>query len=334
MLNYFSIITLLFLSVQTDAQVKWVNADADFSPLPAGFHVFKSTSTLDDKPFAAFYAIADIKNKRLQFTTDTTLKRRLTPAQFFQKNGQPLLVVNSTFFSFATHQNLNVVIKNKKTVAFNIHTIPLKGKDTFQYRHPYGSALGISKKRKADVAWLYTDSLLKFPYALQQVADAVKDSVSAFPFKNAKLYNAETGYNKVAGIKKRKPVLTKWKMKTAVGGGPVLLQNGQIKITNNEELKFGGKAINDQHPRTVMGYTKDDKLIVMVVQGRSPGISDGASLVQVAALMKNLGCVEALNLDGGGSSCMLINGKQTITPSDKGLQRAIPAVFIIQENGK
>jgi exopolysaccharide biosynthesis protein len=50
--------------------------------------------------------------------------------------------------------------------------------------------------------------------------------------------------------------------------------------------------------------------------------------------MVGLGCVEALNLDGGGSSCMLINGKETIWPSDKGQQRAVPAVFIIKSEGR
>jgi exopolysaccharide biosynthesis protein len=107
-----------------------------------------------------------------------------------------------------------------------------------------------------------------------------------------------------------------------------LLQNGEIKITNNEELKFPGKAINDKHPRTAMGYTKDNKLIILVVQGRSESAS-GASLIQEAEILKDLGCVEALNLDGGGSSCLLVNGKETIKPSDK-TQRAVPAVFIIK----
>jgi exopolysaccharide biosynthesis protein len=51
-------------------------------------------------------------------------------------------------------------------------------------------------------------------------------------------------------------------MNAAVGGGPVLLQNGNMQITNNEELKFTGKAIDDKHPRTSMGYTKDGKLIL------------------------------------------------------------------------
>ena len=113
---------------------------------------------------------------------------------------------------------------------------------------------------------------------------------------------------------------------------PVLLQNGEIKITNNEERKFGGKAINDKHPRTAMGYTKDNKLIILVVQGRFANIAEGASLTQEAQILKDLGCVEALNLDGGGSSCLLVNGKETIKPSDKaGEQRAIPAVFIIKQ---
>ena len=121
-------------------------------------------------------------------------------------------------------------------------------------------------------------------------------------------------------------------MKTAVGGGPVLVQNGQIKITNEEELKFTGKAINDKHPRTCMGYTADGYLIVMVIQGRFPGIAEGATLEQEAKLLIDLGCTEALNLDGGGSSCMLVNGKETIKPSDKTGERPVPAVFIIQKN--
>ena len=118
-------------------------------------------------------------------------------------------------------------------------------------------------------------------------------------------------------------------MQTAIGGGPVLLQPGEINITNEQEMMFVGKAINDKHPRTCMGYTNDGYLIIMVIQGRFPGLAEGATLGQEAKLMKDLNCTEALNLDGGGSSCMLINGKETIKPSDKGGQRPVPAVFII-----
>ncbi len=84
------------------------------------------------------------------------------------------------------------------------------------------------------------------------------------------------------------------------------------------------------HPRTAMGYTATGKLIILVVEGRNPGKAEGASLPDLANIFINLGAVEALNLDGGGSSCMLVQGKETIRPSDKEGQRAIPAVFMIK----
>jgi exopolysaccharide biosynthesis protein len=118
-------------------------------------------------------------------------------------------------------------------------------------------------------------------------------------------------------------------MQTAVGGGPVLLQDGEINISNNKELKFAGKGINDKHPRTAMGYTKDGKLIILVIEGRNKE-AGGATLTQEAQIFKDLGCWEALNLDGGGSSCMLVNGKETIKVSDTAGHRPVPAVFIIK----
>ena len=92
------LLILFFICVSNliNAQVKWVNADADFAPLPNNFHVFKTTDSLDGKPFIAYYAEALLKDKHLFFDTDTTFKRRLIPMQFFEKNNKPLLVVNGT----------------------------------------------------------------------------------------------------------------------------------------------------------------------------------------------------------------------------------------------
>lgn len=312
-----------FFSITSIAQVKWVNVDSAFGPLPSGLQVFRTNDSLDGKPFVAYYVKAKLKDKSLDFTTDTTLERRLTPLQFFDRNDKPIVVVNCTFFNFDKNQNLNVVVKEGKLVGYNIHSLPMKGKDTFQYRHAFGSALGISKKRTADVAWLYTDSSFKQPYSFQYPIKTIKDS---FNFLAKKTVEQLPVFNdtKSTGMS-----LQKWKMRTAVGGGPVLVQDGEIKITNEEEVKFTGKAINDKHPRTCMGYTKDGYLIIMAIQGRFPGIADGATLKQEAQLMVELGCVEALNLDGGGSSCLLVNGKETIKPSDKTGERPVPAVFIV-----
>jgi exopolysaccharide biosynthesis protein len=293
-----------------------------FQPLPSSVHVFYSNDSLDGKPNIAYYVIADLKDKKLDFTADTSSGRRLTPTQFYTKNDQPLVVVNCTFFSFETNKNMNVVVNDHKLLSYNINTISVKQKDSsLKKQEVFHGAIGITKKRKADVAWIRTDSSKRFPFASQI---PVKSS-----YGNFFTIDNKTGERKqVGGLIDN---FSKWKMKTAVGGGPVLLQNGEIKISNNEERKFMGKAIDDKHPRTAIGYTKDNKLIILVVQGRFPNIAEGASLTQEAQILKDLGCVEALNLDGGGSSCLLVNGKETIKPSDKaGEQRAIPAVFIIK----
>ncbi len=316
-MNKFFLLLALFFCGLLNGQVQWNNVDALFAPLPASVHIYKTTSLLDDgKPNIAYYIEADLKDKKLRFLTDTTYNRRQTPTQFYEKNNQPLVVVNTTFFSFTTNQSLNMVIRDGKMVGYNIHSIAGKGKDTLTYRHPLLGGIGITKNRKADIAWLYTDSSARWPVAFETVPPLIKDS-SAYVSKAR------------FGAGKKNKVINKWKMQSAVGGGPVLLQNGQISITNNEELKFAGKAIDDKHPRTAMGYTKDQKLIILVIEGRNKGIAEGATLTQEAQLLKDLNCVEALNLDGGGSSCMLVNGKETIKISDPA-QRPVPAVFLIQ----
>lgn len=310
---------LLLLPVHGFTQMRWVNVDSLFGPLPASVQVFRSVDSLDGSPFIGYYVKARLKDRKLAFTVDTTLGRRLTPAAYFERNNQPLVVVNCTFFNFDKNQNLNLVIRDGNILGYNNHSIPMRGKDTFQYRHPLASALGITKKRKADVAWTLTDSSRSFAYASQLAPDKpIRDSVMRPSFTDL-----QTGY---------RLHYEKWKMKTAIGGGPVLVQEGRVKITNNEELKFAGKAIGDKHPRTCIGYTTDGYLIIMAIQGRFPGIAEGATLEQGARLLVGLGCVEALNLDGGGSSCLLINGKETIQPSDKGGQRPVPAVFLISGN--
>jgi len=308
---------VIFCSIHVAAQLKWSNVDSLYQPLPKSIHIFKTTDSLDGKPNIAFYIIADLKDKNLLFDADTTFNRRFTPSQFYQKNNQPLVVVNCTFFSFQTNQNLNVVIKDGRIISHNLKTLDRKTGDSFRSVRLFRSAISINKNRKADVAWIKTDS------SLNHAAASQSPPVQGMWFtKNTR--NGETNQYEANDF-------SRWKVETAVGGGPVLIQKGEIKITNEQEFMFTGEAINDKHPRTAMGYTKDDKLIILVTQGRFPGNAEGATLVQEAQILKDLGCHEALNLDGGGSSCMLINGKETIKPSDNAGQRPVPAVFLIKK---
>src|SRR6187402_3236259 len=167
---------LIINSTVLNAQLKWAKVDSLYQPLPSSVHVYYTNEPIDTAPFRAYYLIADLKDKKIDFTVDTTLGRRFIPTQFYQKNDQPLVVVNGTFFSFATNQNLNVVIKDGKLLGYNIHTIPGRGKDTLTYRHPFGSAIGISKRRKADIAWTFTDSSMSTAAAIQEPLIPLRDS--------------------------------------------------------------------------------------------------------------------------------------------------------------
>jgi len=303
---------ILFLCLKFSnsiAQLQWRNVDDLYQPLPKSIHLYYTDQPIDTGKFRAYYLIADLHDKQLDFTVDTSRDRRLIPDEFYKRNGEPLVVVNTTFFSYGTNHSLNAVIKDGELVAYNIHTVYGRGKDTFTYRHPFSSAIGISKKRTADVAWVYTDSTNMSIRNIVSISNPAKDSNYSF---HPDISNFQ-----------------KWKMQTAVGGGPVLLQDGMIRITNEEELKFAGKAIHDKHPRTAMGYTADGKIIILMVEGRNKN-AGGATLTQMAQIFKDLGCKEAINLDGGGSSCMLVNGKKTIRPSDL-VERPVPAVFIIKK---
>lgn len=101
-------------------------------------------------------------------------------------------------------------------------------------------------------------------------------------------------------------------MEYAVAAGPVLVRDGQKFIPNQNFQRdiFIGKA-----PRTAIGFTKDNKLIIMTVDGRQKGISEGATLSELADLMLKFGAYQAMNLDGGSSTQMAVGGRLVNCPS-------------------
>ena len=108
---------------------------------------------------------------------------------------------------------------------------------------------------------------------------------------------------------------------TAIGGGPVLVREGKVINSHEDEYLLINPTSN--RPRTAIGYNPElDKLVYFVCQGDGYDSCPGLTLEDVANVMLGIGCTETCNLDGGGSSCMLINGIETIKPSD-GKQRSV-----------
>lgn len=106
----------------------------------------------------------------------------------------------------------------------------------------------------------------------------------------------------------------RWHPSQAVGGGPVLLKDGIVRVTDQAEGFGASHSI--RHPRTAIGYKNDSTLIMMVVDGRQAA-SVGVSLQELATIMNSIGCYEAVNLDGGGSSAMIAANEVVNIPVDK-----------------
>lgn len=118
-----------------------------------------------------------------------------------------------------------------------------------------------------------------------------------------------------------------WKgFKEAVGGGPRLVKEGKPSVSFAYE-RFDNSFSATRHPRTAIGYTPAGEVVLCVVDGRS-AISRGATLDEMAAIMIKLGCSEAINLDGGGSSTMYVGGSIINRPSD-GVLRPIANALLL-----
>ncbi len=220
-----------------------------------------------------------------------------------------LAAINAGFFTFRPDtagnglSSVSLIVQQGQLLAPNEPQLFRNGMAYF----PTRGAFGIRGKMP-DVAWVYTDSLNGQTYEYAVPNPLLEEGGQAVPGK-------------------RYPVKRKrWKVSEAVGGGPVLVNRGRVQVTDEEELFTG---IAGMHPRTAVGYTAKREIVFFVCDGRQEA-SAGLTLVQLAGLMQGLGCVEALNLDGGGSTTLVAGGTVINRPSDKQGPRKVASVLILK----
>lgn len=128
---------------------------------------------------------------------------------------------------------------------------------------------------------------------------------------------------------------------SAVNGGPQLVDDGRVSIApradglihSDDPSYFYGWGIR-RNPRTMIGTDRRGRLLLVEVDGRYAAHSQGLSIPEAGRLMKSLGAVEAMNLDGGGSSTMVAGGEVVNTPSDATGQRPVgDAVVVLPGSG-
>lgn len=302
--------------VQNILDQGWVKADDSYGELPEGLTVLRSPDQLLNKPEIAYIAVADLE--KINFNvwcipdvgTQGTKEPFQTPSQVYEKGAQPVIINAGFFFADGgKYYSASLAVSDSKLLSTNIN---YTSQDWVTIWYPTRGALLQHKDGDVETCWTYYTGSMHFTY--QNPADNSWDK-SPLKAPNANFPEKAVKLEAVNGI----------------GGGPVLLKNGEIRNTYVQEMFDGPSGIlcEEEHPRTAIGVSADDKYMVLFVcEGRkmTPNVQ-GMTHADLAQVMLDLGCADALNLDGGGSTCMLVNGKETIKPSD-GKQRAVASTVM------
>ena len=282
----------------------WEIVEHTTPELPTGIIILSGRN--DELPLNAWAAIIDPTDPAvdLDVIVSEDLDGRETLTQFSESK-KARVVVNGGYFLMDKNptEHVGLLYVNNRTVAPATRSIIRNNKRYYTAR----GALGFLDDGGIDIAWVTSrnDSLFNFAEPLENRPEKPVDS---FDFSIA-----ET-----------------WEVDDALHAGPVLMHEGKIRVTSDEEVFFGS-TIPNIHPRTAAGYRNSGELVLLVVDGRQID-SRGVDLQELAILMRDLGCVEAINLDGGGSSAMVVDGKLLNRPAGTTGQREVMSAIAVSVN--
>ena len=117
----------------------------------------------------------------------------------------------------------------------------------------------------------------------------------------------------------------------AISGGPYLMRQGQLYVDSSAQ-HFLSKAFLGPAPRTAVGVTADNRLLMVTVDGRQKSVSVGVTLYEMAKLMQSLGAVDAMNFDGGSSTQMVVKGKLVNSPTVAGGAAVSNALMVFADS--
>ena len=272
--------------------MKWSNFDLD---LPEGIEVYMGTNK--DIPLKAWVAKVDLAKEDIyvKVLSSNDKDQRDTPMQF-SENNNARIIINGGYFNSEKNpiEHVGLLKTNGKLEEPASHSVYRDSERYFMSR----GAFGVTYSGNADIAWCSTknDSIFEWQRPLTNRPGYPNDSL---PFSSAYY----------------------WDVRDALHAGPVLISNGEIDLNIEDEVFFNTPVAGVQ-PRSAIGYTKDQHLVLMVVDGRQAE-SRGVYLEELALMMSEFNCFEALNLDGGGSSAMVADSRLLNRPLGRTVQREV-----------
>ncbi|GAB4130636.1 MAG: hypothetical protein Fur0015_04540 [Ignavibacteriales bacterium] len=293
------IILFGFIISSTFSQsISWQEITSQYQ-MPLGVKVFKGTRT--SPKLQAFYIDVDLNNKNLAIRpyigTSANLKT-------FTKNVGAYAAVNGGFFGSGV--SFSTVIYPNEVKSQNVASLVRNSKSYPVIR----SLFSMKKDGNFSIDWIYHfGTTINDIYKFEQPLNYIENDP-----------NPKPAPQKSDGIFFNDILI-------GIGGAPRLVKNGEIHITYNEEVMWGsGVGLDNNDPRTAVGFTSDKHVILFTADGRQPAISEGVSLTELASILISLGCVEAMNLDGGGSTQMAIPDQYINSPSEV---RAVPTILAV-----
>lgn len=296
--------------------------DTSFGELPAHIKLYKNV-TMQGKAGIAYMAIVDLA-KEYKFKVIGEASGVKTPSSFYEQlptGKKPAILINSGYFTYSATQGMygvSLLIQEGTTVRHNTSSTERLGKTYYMTR----SALGMERNGPLEINWVYTDGINAPTYAYPAPAANIEG--------NAPLAKPSLAFPANGRV---------WNAYEASGAGPIAAKDGKVVPFEQmkQELITGDGSAN--RPRSAVGLTSDHKMIVYVNQGNGFDGLGGYTWEEVGRELVKLGCYDAIHFDGGGSSCMLINGKPLIkggevdTPSapnpEGAKQRAVATVVTI-----
>jgi exopolysaccharide biosynthesis protein len=161
----------------------------------------------------------------------------------------------------------------------------------------------ISRTRNPDSKWAIPDSLINGAIVLMS-----NDNIKIQPAESDQFYES-----------------SKQEVAVLVSGPLLLLHSERMKLPRIE------KFVNDRHPRTCL-CTTNEAIVFITIDGRSIQ-AEGMGLFEAQKFLSDIGCVDAINLDGGGSTTMWIRDKGIVNhPSDREGERPVANVLLIMKD--
>ncbi len=299
---------------------------------PKGVTVEDIAITFDDgeKAYGVLATIDFSANSNLEISALRHLplqKPSEVYADFNTNIGTPALVFNAGYF--AGTSPVGLVIEDSWLETGGVSTVNRtndQGQNVTVY--PVRSALGMMPNGDFEIQWTYfvdpgARLIYKFPSALDN--------------------NEKTGVFMSSAPTTQTQGGSAWAPKEAIAGGPRIVQESQNVAEENywtEVFHGGGTAGLTRQPRTAVGITSDNKLLIAVIDGRSMGGSVGITLPDLADFLIEKGAVNAMNFDGGGSSAIVgKDGRVLNIPSDTGssssiIERSVASTFTIWERAQ